>query len=113
MYWPSCMRSNCSSVSRRLPLTTTGSSLRLDDRLRRYSWAAARSCGLTLCTGRAAVFGIGAARLGDGGGTTATVALGLAAGFGPGVRVAGVLTAGVALAGVAGLAALPFAATGA
>ncbi|HWY72357.1 MAG TPA: hypothetical protein VNW98_01855 [Burkholderiaceae bacterium] len=95
------MRSNCSSVNRRFPFTITGSSLRPDDRVSRYSCAAARSFGLTLCTGRAADFGTGAAISGDGGGTTATVGLGFAAVFTAAVRAAGTAT----LAGATALAA--------
>src|SRR5580692_6263738 len=78
MYSSSGIPSSCSSVGRRRPLTTTGSSLRPDDRVSRYSWAAARSLGLTLCTGRAADLGTGVAISGEGAGTTATVVLGLA-----------------------------------
>src|SRR5260370_22015336 len=96
MYSPSGIRSNCSSVGSRRPPTTTGSSLRPDERVSRYSCAAARSFGLTLCTGRAADFGVGGALSGECAGTTATVVLGLTV---AGLTAAGLVTATGALGG--------------
>src|SRR5215831_10632007 len=53
------MRRSSSSVGNFLPLTTIGASLRLAERLSRYSVAAARSCALTERCGMGFATGVG------------------------------------------------------
>src|SRR5262249_54513469 len=114
------MRSSSSSVGKRLPLTTIGASLRLAERLSRYSLAAARSWALTARTGS------GLAVIVGGGGSAPTDATGTgrgapdgpdgrAGGFarGFGATLAATFAAGAGGACLTGVFATIFLATGA
>src|SRR5262245_48476332 len=112
------MRSSSSSVGNRLPLTTIGASLRPAERLSRYSFAAARSCALTVRTGRGfavMVGGVGSALTEATGAGRGAEDAGRAAGFTGGLAagLATALGAGAGAACLTGAALTAFFATGA